>query len=391
MKGIDQNMTKRIVTNLLLVTLIVITLPITAMASEPTDIENHWAKDVILWAIKKNYMSGTGNNQFTPNGQVTRAQIVQVLYNINKRPYTPNADTFNDTKTHWANDAIQWAAYHDIVSGTGNNKFSPDSSVTKEQAATIFHKYAEKDLSNSHTVTTIDRQYLNAYTDKNSISPWALEHMAWAVQYGLLSGNSNKLNPKNILTRAELAQLLYNYENPRQTTNLPSNIQDQIQNTDLTKYKQYFDSCDSTQLEREVMLCLTNVKFSALSPNQTPPKYINQLWYDPRYVAKTTIKEIINERSQQTKRMRDNPNQKDYFSSIYKEKNLQSADYVDTFWYYVINIPQNKSAKNIASELLKNQDFRNKLQTSAFTFYGIYIDTTNNLCCIAHGNATAIK
>lgn len=369
-------------------------IPTYAASSIPTDIMNHPAKDVIIWAIDHDYMSGTGNNKFSPDTPVTRAQLVQVLYNINKQPKVDtNQNPFTDTKGHWSEKAVTWAYKNKLTSGTTSTTFSPNKNVTKEQTVTIFKRYADM---NQNDDITLDYTYLSNYTDTNQISNFAKAPMCWAVQYGLLQSSDDKLNPKQQLSRAELARTLKNYMEPTPPDkpyepDLTEAIRDVITQTNVALYSQLFDHCNSTKLEREVMMVLTNVKFQNLTPtpNYMSSLYVNQLWYDPRYVAKVTVQEAAREQTLSTERMRQHPVAKDYFNSIYSERNLHNATYVDTFWYYVIKLPADKSAKSIATEFLKSPDFTAKLKTSSFTFYGIYVDTSKNYACVAHGNATA--
>ena len=375
----------------LLIAVILPTLQVRA-AALPDDISGHWAEETIIWNIEHDYMSGTGNNKFSPNRTVTRAQIVQVLYNMNDRPNTEVDHPFIDARGHWAENAIKWAYEHGIVAGKSSTSFDPNGPITKEQAVTIFHRYAYKNLSNPKPDVTIDLTYLDRHTDNDSISTWARNSMAWGLQYGLIQGSGGKLDPRKPLTRAHLAQMIRNYFEPIRTpaeTPLQTDIQRIIDGTDLTEQTKYFDACDSTVLEREVMLLLTEVKFKYLSPMQSRPKYLNELWYDPRYVAKTTMSEMVKERTDSTDRMKRHTNAKDYFDSIYKERNLHNANYVDSFWYHIVDLPPDESAKGIAKRLLQDQGFQQKLKTSNFTFYGIYIDSANGLCCVAHGNASA--
>lgn len=372
----------------LLVAVILPTLQVQAVTL-PTDISGHWAEETIIWNIERNYMSGTGNNRFSPDQVVTRAQIVQVLYNIDDRPKTSIGNPFTDARGHWAEDAIEWAYEHGIVSGTSSATFNPNGPVTREQAVTIFHRYTERDLSNPNDGTVPDIMGLGLHADAASVSAWARDSMAWGLACGLIQGSGGKLNPREPLTRAHLAQIIRNYFEPDETIPLPANMLRVIDDADATGYTKYFDACDSTVLEREVMLILTDVKYECLTPGQSRPKYLNELWYDPRYVARTTVNEVVRERTKTTDRMRKHPDARDYFGSIYGERNLHNASYVDSFWYYVTEIPSDESAKGIAARLLRNQDFRQRLKASSFTFYGIYVDVTNGLCCIAHGNASA--
>ena len=85
--------------------------------------------------------------------------------------------------------------------------FLPDNSITREQMAVILYHYA------AHAgLDTSARGDLSSFTDASSVDSWAQEPMAWAVGAGLLKGSSGALNPLGTATRAEIAQVLRNFD-----------------------------------------------------------------------------------------------------------------------------------------------------------------------------------
>lgn len=309
-----------------------------------TDTENHWAQDEINWVTSQNIMSGTGNNKFNPDTHVTRAQLVQIFYNMQNKPLVNIQNPFKDCQNHWALKAILWAKESNLVTGTSSTTFSPNTPVTQEQAVTIFYRYTK--------------------------ARWSEDAIKWAIDTNLIT----KSEPKRQLTRAEIAVMLSNYLRPKDFGHI-------LNNTKPDDYTKYFDACDSTVIERQVMLYLTSVNYNGHMPDLA----INNLWYDPRQVAKVTVQEAIKENTQTTKRMLQNPEPEDYFASIYNKQNLKNAKYIDKFWYHVIKTKPDATAKDIAVKLLSDPVFMQKMHSSKFEFYGIYIQ--DNMCCIAHGSA----
>lgn len=181
-----------------------------ASASNMTDIPSgSWYESAVQYCLNNNYMSGESETKFNPNGTVPRAQMVQVLYNLEGQPgYTSGHTPFEDiTPGSWYYNAVRWSEENGIASGTSATTFDPDAPVTREQVATFFANYAK--FKNNYSGAQSD---LSKYSDQNKISAWAKENISWAVNYGLMSGTSETtLDPQGTCIRAQLAQFIKNY------------------------------------------------------------------------------------------------------------------------------------------------------------------------------------
>lgn len=189
-------------------------VPMSAMAAAPTftDVpQGAWFYEPVMYMAGNNptgtaYMSGTGNNKFSPNQTTTRAMFVTVLgriAGIDKTQYEGTC-TFRDVKKDWAEPYIAWASQNNIVSGIGDNKFGPNNYVTREQSAVILYNYL---LNNNYTLTVND-SFLNNAPDKNNVSSWAVPAMKWATSAALMRGDNNcALRPRYSATRAEIATI----------------------------------------------------------------------------------------------------------------------------------------------------------------------------------------
>lgn len=181
-----------------------------ASASTMTDIPSgSWYESAVQYCLNNNYMSGESETKFNPNGTVSRAQMVQVLFNLEGQPGLAGApDVFDDVDiTNWYFRAVTWAKAKNIASGTGATTFDPNAPVTREQVATFFANYAK--FKNNYSGAQSD---LSKYSDQNKISAWAKENISWAVNYGLMSGTSETtLDPQGTCIRAQLAQFIKNY------------------------------------------------------------------------------------------------------------------------------------------------------------------------------------
>ena len=174
--------------------------------------EGNWAHAGIDYCVANGLMSGVGDNLFAPKMTTTRAQIVQILYNLEGEPKVSGTTPFTDLTQNWYKDAVLWAYQTGVVSGTSATTFAPDLPVTREQIAVILMGYAEKVLGVTRTWTPAD---LSGFPDAGSVSGWAKDALADAVALGLISGASNGgqtyLEPQGSATREQVATILMEF------------------------------------------------------------------------------------------------------------------------------------------------------------------------------------
>ena len=177
-----------------------------------TDVSHSWADDGIQYCVTHQLMSGIGNNLFGPKLTTTRAQIVQILYNLEGEPKVTGKTPFTDLTQDWYQDAILWAYQTGVVAGTSSTTFEPDRPVTREQIAVILMEYVTRVLKLERTWTPAD---LSDFPDAGSVSDWAKDAMADAVGLGLISGASNGgqtyLEPQGSATREQVATILMEF------------------------------------------------------------------------------------------------------------------------------------------------------------------------------------
>ena len=177
-----------------------------------TDVSHSWADDGIQYCVTHQLMSGIGNDLFGPKLTTTRAQIVQILYNLEGEPKVSGKTPFTDLTNDWYQDAILWAYQTGVVAGTSSTTFAPDRPVTREQIAVILMEYMTRVLKLERTWTPAD---LSTFPDAGSVSDWAKDAMADAVGLGLISGASNGgqtlLEPQGSATREQVATILMEF------------------------------------------------------------------------------------------------------------------------------------------------------------------------------------
>ena len=167
-----------------------------------------WYHEGIDYVVAAGLMNGTGKSAFSPEGGMTRGQLVTVLYRREGTPAVSGASPFADVRPgRYYTEAVQWAAEHSIVTGTTATRFNPEGRITREQIATILFRYAQY-----KGIDTTPSGSLNSYQDGKRISTYAKTAMSWAVGSGLIQGvEGNRLAPQNSAIRAQVATILMRF------------------------------------------------------------------------------------------------------------------------------------------------------------------------------------
>ena len=178
-----------------------------------TDVTKNWAYPGIQYCVTHGIMGGMGDGTFAPTGTTTRAQIVQILYNLEGTPAVSGTTPFTDLTANWYKPAILWAYQNNVVAGTSPTTFAPDQPVTREQIAVILTQYMFHVLKMERTWTPAD---LSKFPDGAQVSSWAKEAMQDAVALGLINGTKASdglvyLDPQGSATRQQVATILMNF------------------------------------------------------------------------------------------------------------------------------------------------------------------------------------
>jgi len=187
----------------------VVSVDVTQMFS---DVTKNWAYPGIQYCVTHKLMGSTGGDKFAPTMTTTRAQIVQILYNLEGEPEVSGTTPFTDLTQDWYQDAVLWAYQTGVVAGTSSTTFEPDLPVTREQIAVILMEYTDRILNIKRTWAPAD---LSGFPDAASVSDWAKDALADAVALGLISGASNGgqtlLEPQGSATREQVATILMEF------------------------------------------------------------------------------------------------------------------------------------------------------------------------------------
>lgn len=161
-----------------------------------------WYHEGVDYGIRSGLFQGFEDGTFQPDGEMTRAMLVTVLWRLAGSPESDAAHPFTDVPAGvWYEKALSWAYEKGIILGVTATTFAPNESVTREQMATVLFRYAAPSAVQAD---------LSGFADSGRISPYAREAVAWAVSSGLLQGmGGGRLEPLGTATRAQVATVLY--------------------------------------------------------------------------------------------------------------------------------------------------------------------------------------
>ncbi len=137
----------------------------------------------IEFCLDNNIMNGTGADTFSPDDTITRGQFAAMFYRLAGSPSVAAGGKFVDLTEDWYKNAVNWAAANNIITGTSETTFSPYDTITREQIAAIFYRYAQ---SKGIDVNTDFSAMLGGHTDSDSISDYAKLPMAWCFDEGVM-------------------------------------------------------------------------------------------------------------------------------------------------------------------------------------------------------------
>lgn len=173
--------------------------------------EGDEAYEAALYLKENGIMVGIGDKQFAPNLELSRAMAVTMLYRLAGEPEVDSQNPFTDVaEGAWYTDAVLWAAEKKIVDGYGDGRFGTNDSVTREQMAILLFRYAK---AMGCDVSVGEDTNILSYDDAFDVSEWAVPAMQWSCGSGVMSGKTaSTLNPKDELTRAEVAQIIMSFD-----------------------------------------------------------------------------------------------------------------------------------------------------------------------------------
>ncbi|MCI2048158.1 MAG: S-layer homology domain-containing protein [Lachnospiraceae bacterium] len=188
--------------------------------------ENAWYMPSVRKVVEKGLMTGTTPTTFGPDKSITRAMFAAILYRLEGRPDVSYSEIFSDVPDgKYYSLAVTWASKNGIIAGTGSGKFSPDSNITRAQMAAIMYRYATYKESDIGEYAPIYN-----YPDMTDVRPFVKRPLRWAVYFKVLTGKKQSgtyyLCPNNDATRAECAAIIVRYTENIQVSGTTINVTD---------------------------------------------------------------------------------------------------------------------------------------------------------------------
>jgi len=178
-----------------------------------TDTEGHWAVKYINEATELGLFKGSEDGNFNPEGKITRAQFITVLWRKAGSPEVEPTHSFTDldNQNEEFKKAIAWGHSKGYINGISETQFDPDGILTREAGMKMLHYY-------SGGAVGMEMMFYNIYDallqDSVQISEWAKKSVYWGIYYTLISGTTDTtISPKEPMTRAQMAKIMVTYSN----------------------------------------------------------------------------------------------------------------------------------------------------------------------------------
>lgn len=163
-----------------------------------------WYKDAVQYVYDRGMMTGMTAEDFGPEASTSRGMLVTILYRLEKEPETGKADFGDVPGTAYYASPVAWAAEKELVTGYGDGSFRPDGEITREQLVTILYRYVKL---KGYDITKGEKSV--AFQDSTAIKGYAREAVEWAAGVGLINGyQDGSFRPDGSATRAEVAAML---------------------------------------------------------------------------------------------------------------------------------------------------------------------------------------
>ena len=205
-----------------------------------TDVDkDDWYIDAAQWVVDNGLMNGVGKDKFAPDDTATRTMAVTMLWRMAGMPAAAAKPPFTDINDDaWYRDAVAWTVSEGIVNGIGENEFSPDVPVTREQLAAVLYRYEQR-VGGGFTGAWA---FPLSFPDAADVSEYAYEPLCWMTMKDIITGvDDGNLAPKADATRAQLAAIFMRFA-------VGSLSYEEFKALDAEKQKQAFSAMSGSKI-----------------------------------------------------------------------------------------------------------------------------------------------
>ncbi|WP_077074936.1 S-layer homology domain-containing protein [Aedoeadaptatus urinae] len=169
-----------------------------------TDIPANAAGDAIRAMVARGILIGMGNNKFMPETTISRAMVTEVFMRISMDQTIKSSAFFTDVKDKaWYERSVKWASTNGLIKGYGDGSFKPDKKVSYEEFAVMLDNLLKEYKLDLPKVKTVNK------ADFNNVSDWSRDSVVRMIELGLMKTDDNgKVQPKAEFSRADLAETL---------------------------------------------------------------------------------------------------------------------------------------------------------------------------------------
>lgn len=169
-----------------------------------------WFFEAVDHMAAEGYIVGISSTHFGPALNMNRASFVTLLGRLEGIEKVNVQTRFTDVPVDsFYSGYVKWADEKGIVNGVSDTLFAPAAPVTREQMVTFLYRYV---VSEGTDVTVADPEaLLAAFPDADSVTYWARDAFAWAIDRGVINGMDGKLAPQSYTNRAQVAVMLYRF------------------------------------------------------------------------------------------------------------------------------------------------------------------------------------
>ena len=194
-------MKRRFVAVLLSLCLVMALIPVSAMAVEFDDAQGHWAEAAIDRWSDAGVVSGVGNNDFDPEGEMDRAQAASVFSELLQLTDEADISNFTDIPDNaWYAGHIAKCVAAGIMAGMSDTTMEPETTLSREMFFTMFAQAMGIEREETSDVQ---------FSDAGETASWAVGYINALANRGFISGmGDGSVQPLSDINRASVMALL---------------------------------------------------------------------------------------------------------------------------------------------------------------------------------------
>lgn len=185
-------------------------IPLVSPGKTFVDISAHDNQPAIEALAARNIINGKTEDSFQPESTMTRAEFATIIARGLGLPQKDNTVFDDVTDGDWFKPYVNTAYSYGIIKGVSGNKFNPNGTITREEAAVMVARAAKLCGMDTQLEAFQARDILAEFFDYVTASDWAVSSLAFCYSEDILSRDVMEIKPKQTVTRAEIAQMLFN-------------------------------------------------------------------------------------------------------------------------------------------------------------------------------------